>query len=414
MRQRLMQPRAAAATLGFILFAHPGQADPSCDASGGGTTSETYTHGRATLSLALDDPPPDDLKVPIRGRPRLTYSHRDELPEFIRSPHSASFPLVAHARDSSGGTTDTEEDRNATLTIASYANAASQLLGERLVSHGAVQFRGLPLADSADFNAFVGALGDGWNPIKLAGGGTQRSDVQANVRSASDEPPEQTIEPHMDMAHSTAHPKRIAFFCAEGPPPGAGGETALTDMRGVYAELERQGIPQTFEARGGIAYHKRLWSAEYVNHTYTWEKFFFTSNVDDALAEIRKRDPGARVHEHGPGVIDFIEVLPAVHLHPKTGEPTWFNGVHMNHRSYYEEADHVDTSDGSPMDTSYADGTPIPEDTIAAVRRAIWRNSVAVRLETGDLVIVDNMLAAHGRMSWVQPAPRRVLLTHFG
>ena len=53
----------------------------------------------------------------------------------------------------------------------------------------------------------------------------------------------------------------IAFFCLEGPPPGVGGETVLTDMRGVYRDLEAQGVPQVFEERGGVAYHKRLWSS---------------------------------------------------------------------------------------------------------------------------------------------------------
>jgi len=173
-------------------------------------------------------------------------------------------------------------------------------------------------------------------------------------------------------------------------------------------------VPQAFEAHGGVAYHKRLWSSEHVNHSFTWQKFFFTSELDAALAEVRKRDPAARVHEHGPQVIDFKEVLPAVHPHPRTGEPTWFNGVHTNHRSYYEEAVHIDTSDGPPMDTSYADGTPIPDATIAKVRAAYWRNSFALPLKTGDLIIVDNMLASHGRMSWVGPVDvRRVLLTHF-
>ena len=107
------------------------------------------------------------------------------------------------------------------------------------------------------------------------------------------------------------------------------------------------------------------------------------------------------------------QVLPAVSPHPATGEPIWFNGVHTNHHSYYVEAAHVDTSDGSPMDTTYADGTPIADETIAAVRAAYWTNSVGVRLQRGDLVIVDNRLASHGRMGWVPPHPRKVLLTHF-
>jgi len=217
----------------------------------------------------------------------------------------------------------------------------------------------------------------------------------------------------MDMAHSRVHPKRIGFFCAEGPPPGAGGETVLTDMRAVYKELEAAGVPQAFAEHGGVSYHKRLWDGERVNHSYTWQQFFFTQDLDVAVAEVRKRDTAAAVGEHGPGVIDFQEVLPAVWPHPTTGEPTWFNGVHTNHRSYYVEAPHVDTSDGPPMDTSYADGTPISDETVAAVRAAYWKNSVAVRLQTGDLVIVDNMLASHGRMSWVPPAKRMVMLTHF-
>ena len=103
----------------------------------------------------------------------------------------------------------------------------------------------------------------------------------------------------------------------------------------------------------------------------------------------------------------------AVHEHPTTGEPLWFNGVHTNHRSYYEEAEHIDTSDGSPMHTAFADGADIPEAMIASIRGVVWNHSVALRCQTGDVVVVDNMLAAHGRMGWVSGHPRKVLLTHF-
>jgi len=280
------------------------------------------------------------------------------------------------------------------------------------VTHGAVYFRGLPLTDGLDFAAFVKALG--WNAVKLGGGGTQRNDVAKGVRTASEEPPEQTIEPHLDMAHSKTHPTHIAFYCLEGPPPGVGGETVLVNMRGVYSELEAQGVTHEFDERGGVAYHKRLWSAAQTNHTgYTWQQFFFTQELDVALAQVRMRDPDAIVHKHGPEVIDFRESMPAVHLHPSTREPLWFNGVHTNHKSYYVEAEHIDTTDGSPMDTTYADGSAISDATVATVRAAWWHNSVAVRLQAGDLVVVDNYLAGHGRMSWVPPNPRKVLLSHF-
>lgn len=388
----------------------------SCVAAEHNATSNSATtifqHAGAVLAIATDDPPPSEHKVQVRDRRNLVYSHRPEMPEFISSPTTAAFPLVANVELPS---TATEESPQPATTIQAYAHAARALLDERLVSHAAVVLRGLPINDGVEYSAFIDALTDGWGFVakKLGGGGTQRTELTANVRSASDEPPTQTIEPHMDMAHSVAHPKRMSLFCAAGPPPGVGGETVLTNMRAVYRDLEAEGVVAALEARGGVAYHKRLWSSSRVNHSYTWQQFFFTDELETALAEVRKRDEGARVHEHGPDVIDFREVLPAVHHHPLSGERVWFNGVHTNHHSYYTEAAHVDTSDGPPMDTSYADGTPIADETIAAVRAAYWRNSVAVRFQTGDIAFLDNMLVSHGRMSWVPPAPRRMLLSHF-
>lgn len=166
-----------------------------------------------------------------------------------------------------------------------------------------------------------------------------------------------------------------------------------------------------FAARGGVAYQKQLWSTDKVTHAYTWQTFFFTSDLHEAKRQVVARDPNARVGDDGS--ISFSEVLPATPAHPITGEPTWFNGVHTNHRSYYEDAAHVDTSAGSPMDTEYADGSPIEEQTIALIRAAYWNHSVAVQMEGGDIAFVDNMLAAHGRMGWVPGHPRKVLLAHF-
>ena len=406
--ERMPMGSSPSVVLAAVAIAAVVSCEPTCEGVAPTSLSGTYfAHERALLALQTAQPPPSDLRVAVRGRPGLTYSHRDELPEFISGPTSPSFPLLVEAGALGGVSNATSAP-----SVATYATAAKALLEEHLLTYGAVRFRGLPLADGIDFSEFVSALE--WHAVKLGGGGTQREDVTANVRTASEEPPTQTIEPHMDMAHSVAHPDRIAFFCAAGPPPGAGGETVLTNMRAVHADMVAQGVAAEFERRGGVAYIKRLWDATRVqNNSYTWQKFFFTDDLERALAEVRKRDGDARAGEHGDGVIDFREVLPAVVPHPKTGEPAWFNGIHTNHASYYVEAAHVDTSDGPPMHTAFADGTPIPEATVAAIRASYWRNSAAIRCETGDLIVVDNMLASHGRMSWTPGEPRKMLLTHF-
>ena len=367
--------------------------DTSEQACSDASPAVIFEHGTASLAVATNKPAEVEPAVPIQGRNKLVYSYRSEFPSYIGPPRSADFPLVAHAFAADG----------ANATLGDIAAAVAALLKERLLTHGAVLLRGLPITE-ATYPAFVDELAtQGWNPVKLGGGGTDRKDISGAVRTASEEPDEHTIEPHMDMAHSKSHPKRISFFCAAGPPPGAGGETVLTDMRAVYASLSTQGIVREFEERGGIAYQKRLWSAERVTHFFTWQQFFFTKDLDVAIAEVHKRDPNGVANGHG--VIDYAEVLPAVFAHPATSEPLWFNGVHTNHASYYEEAAHVDTSDGSPMNTAFADGSPIPKATIAAIRGTFWNHSVAQQLQTGDLVFVDNMLASHGRMGWVPGNP---------
>ena len=44
------------------------------------------------------------------------------------------------------------------------------------------------------------------------------------------------------------------------------------------------------------------------------------------------------------------------------------------------------------------------------IRRTIWRNTVALELEQGDVLIYDNVLAGHGRMGSKPGSSRRVLV----
>lgn len=170
---------------------------------------------------------PASKPVPIRGRANLPSGDSPLLPETIGPPTSADFPLVVLATDAA---------RSAGIE-ACAREAYAMLHGESLLNrHGAVLLRGLPLATPDDFATFCNALG--WTSNKLGGGGTVRTVLAGTVRTASDEPPEHTIEPHMDMAHNGAYPARIGFMMLHGPPAGCGGETVLVDMRLVTRDME--------------------------------------------------------------------------------------------------------------------------------------------------------------------------------
>ncbi|HEX8513434.1 MAG TPA: TauD/TfdA family dioxygenase, partial [Allosphingosinicella sp.] len=49
------------------------------------------------------------------------------------------------------------------------------------------------------------------------------------------------------------------------------------------------------------------------------------------------------------------------------------------------------------LNVAYGDGTPIEESALAEIRRVIREETVAHVWQAGDILMLDNMLAAHGR-----------------
>ena len=68
--------------------------------------------------------------------------------------------------------------------------------------------------------------------------------------------------------------------------------------------------------------------------------------------------------------------------------------------------------DALPSNAAYGDGTPITTEELDEVRRAYRATEVVNPWQQGDLLILDNILAAHGRKPF--EGPRRVLVAMAG
>jgi hypothetical protein len=104
-------------------------------------------------------------------------------------------------------------------------------------------------------------------------------------------------------------------------------------------------------------------------------------------------------------------VRKAVHLRPGSDVPRWFN-----HATFF----HVTTlatdlqegllamfgEDGLPTNTYYGDGEPIPTDVMDHLRATYRAASVRFDYHRDDVLVVDNMTAAHGREPFT--GPRRI------
>ena len=106
------------------------------------------------------------------------------------------------------------------------------------------------------------------------------------------------------------------------------------------------------------------------------------------------------------------QVRNAVSQHPQTGELVWFN-----HAAFF----HVSTLDPTireallqefeqqdlPSNTYYGDGSQISDSSVDAIRDAYSKEMIFFDWQKGDVLILDNMLMAHSRMSYT--GNRRIL-----
>ena len=55
------------------------------------------------------------------------------------------------------------------------------------------------------------------------------------------------------------------------------------------------------------------------------------------------------------------------------------------------------------MHCTHADGSPIADADMEAVRDAIWKNMVFFKWRRGDVLVIDNDAVSHGRMPYTGP-----------
>jgi alpha-ketoglutarate-dependent taurine dioxygenase len=91
----------------------------------------------------------------------------------------------------------------------------------------------------------------------------------------------------------------------------------------------------------------------------------------------------------------------------------WFNQAHLFHISSLPEdirqsLAELYTEADLPRQAYYGDGAAIEVAALDEVRRAYRQASVTFPWKAGDVVLVDNLLVAHGRRPF--SGPRRVLV----
>lgn len=253
-----------------------------------------------------------------------------------------------------------------------------------LWEYGAVLLRDLDINGLDGFQAFIKSYSR--LPIlNYSGGASPRSNLSGNIYTSTEYPPDLELSLHNELSYSASYPATLFFFCAE--PAAKGGETTLGDSRRILARLDSD-VVSTFKSLG-ILYVRNLVSDP--ASQYSWQSAFETTErdrVQEVSAAI-----GAEIEWQPDGNLKVLQRGRATTTHPKTNEEVWFNQAD----GFYSPVSSTGTREQSRLECYFGDGSDIPPQVIEHIREVVRSETVPHRWQRSDLLIVDNLLAAHGR-----------------
>lgn len=291
--------------------------------------------------------------------------------------------------------------------FATMEEAVAWLSGRRsairaeLHRSGAVMLRGLPVTDAESFAAARDAL------IAVRAGykekATPRTDFGEGVFSSTDLPAAQPIRLHNENSYTLDFPGVLLFGCVTAPETG--GATTAGDMRRALALLPEH-LAARFAEAGWLLVRNYSDLAG-----MPWRKAFSSDEPAGAEAYC---DANAIGYEWlDEDTLRTRQRRSAIITHPVTGERTWFNHfAFWNARSLDEDVREVLTEtfgeDGLPFHTYLGDGSPLTDAEVDAINDVYQAVTVRESWQAGDLMLVDNILCAHGRESFT--GDRKILV----
>ncbi|MEH2121097.1 MAG: TauD/TfdA family dioxygenase [Nostoc sp.] len=287
------------------------------------------------------------------------------------------------------------------INLATWSASNQEWLETKLLQHGGILFRNFPISDTEGFQHFLKSISK--ELIEYSYRSTSRSQVSGKIYTSTEYPAEQSIPLHNEMAYCHNWPMKIWFFCLEAAEHG--GETPIADSQKVFQGIDLKIKEQFIQKK--VMYVRNYGQGLDLK----WENVFQTSNKSEV--ESYCCSAGIEFEWKDGNYLRTSQVCQAVATHPKTNDIVWFNQAHLFHVSSLkpevrESLLSTVKEEDLPRNAYYGDGSKIEASVIEEINEIYQQSAVTFSWQSGDILMLDNMLTAHGRKPFV--GTRKVLV----
>jgi len=274
-------------------------------------------------------------------------------------------------------------------------NAAS--IKKDLLKYGAIWFRGFDLMkDVKGHRTMYKSLGldpclDPLHSSGLRKFSSERDALYEEVNKAS-------LRGHYIGLHSESTAKRTAayaaFVCFQKATEG-GGRFLVADGAAILGELDPKVLQKLYDRKIRISVSNLDIPPSFPGPI----KEGIKGLVDAAVAPKFDMDLEMMYEQDGkPGRLQAVETAESpVNRHPVTGLPVWFNNAH-NHARKLRDRRPCGVPEVGMTEVFYADTMePLTLEDCTEIKRASEKHITALAMEPGDVLLVDNYRALHGR-----------------
>jgi alpha-ketoglutarate-dependent taurine dioxygenase len=306
----------------------------------------------------------------MKRQEHLSFGHE------VRVKDNGGFPLIIEAN-------------RPDFDMAAWAVENTDRLRSCTREYGAVLLRQATEGTPDRFVEFAEAV----CPVLITDyGDLGADDLTDKTYSPTDYPLELPIHLHNESACNNSWPMFLFFYCHQ--PAFEGGASRLVNSRRVFAAL-----PEAL--RQSLTENWFTYTRNYHPHLDTsWQQFYETD--DPRVVEQRCMDASLDFEWKSAEILQTRCDRPIKSRHPHTGEELLFHQLFLFHPAGLDAAtrnslESLYGEEDFPRAISFQDGAAISADDFQVLFELYEKHCVDVELQRGDILIIDNMVVAHGR-----------------